>query len=206
VFRAMAERYGESRRNGAEAIYQVFWEQVSKGASTNLAALAKGFKVKNTTLPTAYHDASIALRFLVNCQTTARPYCLEEGPAYAAAAGSNSTPKATHGALGAPPDSLSRQIANDYALNWIGLPVGGAAFDVTVTHDGGAGVLKVSVACRTGTTVTVTPVGTATSSADASTTVDLTTCDAATAVISNVKQTSPTPTKITRTDYTISTA
>ena len=202
VFRAMAERYGEGRRNGAEAIYQVFWEQVSKGASTNLAALAKGFKVKNTTLPTAYHNASIALKFLVNCATTARPYCLEEGPAYTAAAGGN----ANHASLPVVPDSLSRQIANDYALNWIELPVGGAAFDVIVTHDGGAGVLKVSMACRTGTTVTVTPVGTATSSADASATVDTSTCNAATAVISNVKQTSPTPQQVTKTDYTISTA
>lgn len=201
VFRAMAERYGEGRRNGAEAIYQVFWEQISKGASTNLAALAKGFRVKNTTLPTAYHNASIALRFLVNCTTTARPYCLEEGPAYAAAAGGNKN----HAQLTAAPDSLSRQIANDYALNWIGLPVG-AAIDLTVTHDGGAGVLKVSMACRTGSLVTVTPVGTATSTSDASATVDPSTCDAATAVISNVKQTSPTPNSITRTDYTISTA
>ncbi len=147
VFRAMVERYGEGRRNGAEAIYQVVWEQISKGASTNLAALAKGFRVKNTTLPTAYHNASIALRFLVNCATTCDAYCLEEGPSYVAAAGGNRN----HASVGAVAATLSRQIANDYALNWIGLPVG-APFTLTVTHDGGAGVLKVSMACRTGKT------------------------------------------------------
>jgi hypothetical protein len=201
VFRAMAERFGDGRRNGSEAVFQVFWEQISKGATTNLAALARGFKAKNTTLSSAYHDASIALRFLVNCASTPRRYCLEEGPNYP----SGSNPPGNHAALGAVPDSLSRLIPNDYALNWIGLPVVGAPFDLTVTHDGGAGVLRVSVACRTGAAVTVTPVGTATSSADATATVDTSTCGAATAVISNVKQTSPTPNSITRTDYTIQT-
>ena len=202
VFRAMAERLGDGRRNGSETVFQVLWEQISKGQSTNLAALAKGFKAKNTTLPTAYHDASIALRFLVDCSSTPRKYCLEEGPSYASFAGSNGD----HASLGATPDSLSRQIPNDFALNWIGLPVGGAPFDLTVTHDGGAGVLRVSVACRTGGSVTVTPIGTATSSTDANATVDTGACGEATAVISNVKQTSPTPKAITRTDYTIQTA
>ena len=198
VFRGMVERFGEGQRNGSEAIFQVFWEQISKGATTNLAALAKGFKAKNTSLPTAYHNASIALRFLVDCSSTPRRYCLEEGPHYAAATG----PNGDHANLGVS-DSLSRQIPNDYALNWIGLPVGGGTFDLTVTHDGGAGVLKVSVACRAGTSVTVTPIGTATSSTDANATVDTGACGEATAVISNVKQTSPTPKAITRTDYTI---
>lgn len=201
VFRAMAERFGDGRRNGSEAVFQVFWEQISKGASTNLAALAKGFKAKNTTLAAAYHDASIALRFLVNCASTPRRYCLEEGPNNAAAGGPNDD----HANLGAS-DSLSRQIPNNFALNWIGLPTGGGPLGVTVTHDGGVGVLKVSVACRAGAAVTVTPVGTATSSTDANATINTSTCDAATAVISNVKQTSPTPNSITKTDYTISTS
>ena len=201
VFRAMVERFGDGRRNGAEAVFQVFWEQISKGSTTNLAALAKGFKTKGTTLASAYHDASIALRFLVDCSPTPRRYCLEEGPNYELARG----PNADHANLGATPDQLSRQIPNDYALNWIGLPTSGAPFDLTVTHDGGAGVLRVSVACRTGGSVTVTPVGTATSSTDASATLNAGACNEATAVISNVKQTSPTPNSITRTGYTIQT-
>jgi len=203
VFRAMTERFGDGRRNGSEAVFQVFWEQISKGASTNLAALAKGFKAKGTNLATAYHDASIALRFLVNCSTTLRRYCLEEGPVYPT--GPRINDPSDHAALG-PADSLARQIPNDYALNWIGLPTGGGAIDLTVTHDSGAGILRVSVACLSGSGVTVLPVGTATSSADAAATVDTGSCDEATAVISNVKQTSPSPRSITRTDYTIQTA
>jgi hypothetical protein len=97
-------------------------------------------------------------------------------------------------------------VANDLALNWIGLPTGGDV-DLTVTHDAGKGALKVSIACLDGTTVTAIPVGTATSDADVVlNNQDLTLCDEATAVISNVKVTSATPKTITRTDYTISVA
>jgi hypothetical protein len=204
VFRAMAERFGTGVKNGSEKVFQTFWEQISKRASTNLTALAKGFKAKNTTLATAYHDASIALRFTVDCGTTDPRYCLEEGPAYPL--GGLDPHPGDHAVLVGPTDSLVRKVANDLALNWIGLPTT-ANIDLTVTHDGGKGVLKVSIACRAGTTVTVTPVGTATTTADAQILgANLNGCDDATAVISNVKVTSATPKKITRTDYTISVA
>lgn len=202
VFRAMVERFGDGRRNGSEAVYQAFWEQISKGRRTNLAAMARAFKAKNTTLAAAYHNASIALRFLVNCSATARKYCLEEGPRYAAAAGSNHD----HENLGSAPDATSRSIANDLALAWIGLPTAGAPFTLTVTHDGGKGVLRVSVACRTGAAVTVTSAGTATSTKDAVRSIDAGGCDEATVVVSNVKQTSATPSSVTTTNYTVSIA
>jgi hypothetical protein len=195
----MTERFGSGRRNGAEAVVQVFWEQISKGASTNLAALAKGFRVKRSTLGDAYHHASIALRFLVDCSATVRRYCLEEGPFYSAVSGDPND----HANLNAVPDSLSRSIPNDFALNWVGLPTA-AGLDLTITHDGGRGVLRVSIACRNGGAVTVTRVGTATRTRDAALAgVDLSACDEASAVISNVKLTDPTPRSITRTDYTI---
>ena len=203
VFRAMTERFGSGRRNGGEAIMQVFWEQVSKGSSTNLAALAKGFKAKRSKLGDAYHNASIALRFLVDCSATARRFCLEEGPSYSAATGGGTS---DHANLSAAPDSLSRSIPNDFALNWIGLPTA-AGIDLTVTHDGGKGTLRVSIACGTGGAVSVTTAGTATRSADAALAgADLSACDEASAVISNVKLTDPTPRSITRTDYTIAIA
>jgi hypothetical protein len=75
-----------------------------------------------------------------------------------------------------------------------------------VTHDGGRGVLRVGVACLTGGSVSVTPVGTATRSAEAAASnLDLSGCDAASVVISNVKRTAASPSSITRTDYTIET-
>ena len=201
VFRAMAERFGKGERNGSEQVFQVFWEQISKGSTTNLAAMGKGLKNRGTNLATAYHNAATALRFLTDCSATARKFCLEEGPAYSLAAGANDD----HASLGGAPDSVARQIPNDFALNWIGLPTGGGSFDLTVTHDGGMGLLRVSVACRTSGSVTVTSAGTATRTGDAfEPDVAVSGCDEASAVISNVKQTSPTPTSVTRTDYTIS--
>ncbi len=200
VFRAMAERFGTGRRGGSEDVYQAFWEQVSRRASTNLAALGRAFKTTRITLSDAYHDASIALRFLQDCSDTKRRYCLEEGPEYAAFRGGN----ADHVALGSSPDSATRSIANDYALNWIGLPVGGT-YDLAVVHDRGTGRLRVSVACRQGTAVRVTQVGVAKASNDAA--LDGFSpgpCDEVTAVVSNVRQTSPTPRSITKTRYTIS--
>ena len=202
VFRAMAERFGSGQRNGTEAVFQTFWEQISKGSSTNLAALAKAFKAENTTLADAYHGAAIALRFLVDCSATQRKFCLDEGPAYASFTGPNDD----HATLTGASDSLARKIANDLALNWIGLPTA-SGIDLTVTHDGGRGVLRVSVACLTDDAVSVTPVGTATrSDAAVASGLELSGCDAASAVISNVKQTGATPSSITRTDYTIAIA
>jgi hypothetical protein len=202
VFRAMAERFGSGERNGSEAVYQAFWEQIGRGNATNLAALAKAFKSKHTTLAEAYHAAAIALRFLADCSSTPRKYCLDEGPAYEAAAGPNDD----HATLGGAPDSLSRAIPNDFALNWIGLPTA-AGTDLMVTNDSGKGVLRVGVACLAGDAVSVTPIGTATRSDDAARSgLDLSGCDAASAVISNVKMTAATPSSITRTDYTIATA
>jgi hypothetical protein len=199
VFRAMAERFGTGRRGGSEDVYEAFWEQVSRGTSTNLAALARAFKTTRITLSEAYHDASIALRFLQGCSDTKRRYCLEEGPQYAAARGGN----ADHAALASPPDSVTRSIANDYALNWIGLPVDGT-YDLEVVHERGRGRLRVSVACRRGTGVRVTPVGLAKASSDTGLTFTPGPCDEVSAVVSNVKQTAPTPTSITKTRYTIS--
>lgn len=203
VFRAMTERFGSGERNGSETVFQTLWEQISKGSTTNLAALGKGFKAKGTTLADAYHGAAVALRFLVDCSSTPRRYCLEEGPDYAA---SLAGPNTDHANLGAAPDSASRRIPNDLALNWIGLPTGGT-ISLTVAHDGGKGRLRVSVACRTGQSVSVTAAGTATSGDDATLgAIDLSGCDDASAVVSNVKVTDPTPSSITRTDYTIAIA
>ena len=205
VFRAMAERYGTGVKNGSEKVYQTFWELISKRKSTNLKALGRAFKTaENITLAQAFHDASIALRFLVNCSITDPRYCLEEGPAYAAfPVKLQFQHPGDHETLGPPLDSLSTKLANDFALNWIGLPTQNG-LEVRVTHDGGKGVLKVSVICRDGEDVTVKKSATATSTSDADLpNLGLGPCEEATAVISNVKMTSATPKKTTRTDYTI---
>ena len=201
VLRAMSEPFGTGTAGGGEDIYQAFWEQISKGQSTNLAALNKAFKTEGSSLAEAYHDASIALRFLQDCTNTAEPYCLQEGPDYATF-------------LGGPDDMFTlsstdsrsgRKIANDYAMNWVGLPTGENDLPITVDVTNGKGALQISVACLDGDEVTVQPVGKATLANDASASVDTSACDQASAVISNVKMTSPSPKAITKTTYTITT-
>ena len=204
VFRAMTEPFGTGTANGGERIFQTFWEELSKGDSTNLQALNKGFKAKGSSLAEAYHDASIALRFLRNCSSTAEPYCLEEGPAYAA---TFAGPNDDLFNLGASDSATGRQIANDFALNWVGLPAV-SGLDLDVTHQGGKGILEVSIACRTGNAVTVTSVGRATP-ADQVASVsgyDGSGCDEVSAVISNVKMTSASPSSVTKTTYDIETS
>ena len=117
----------------------------------------KGFKAKGTSLAEAYHDASIALRFLRNCSS--------DRPSRTAWRKARPTPRpsparTTTCSTSAPPTRVTgRQIANDFALNWVGLPTV-SGLDLSVTHQGGTGILEVSIACRTGNAVTVTSVGT----------------------------------------------
>jgi hypothetical protein len=204
VFRAMAERYGTGMKNGSEKVYQAFWELISKRKATNLKALGKAFKTaENITLAQAFHDASIALRFNRACSDPR--YCLEEGPDYPLAPPPISIVPhpGDHATLGAADPPLSREIANDLSLNWIGIPTQNN-LEVQVTHDGGKGVLKVSIVCRNGNELSIEGSGTATKTSDVGLpNLDLGGCNDATAVISNVKVTSATPKKITRTDYTI---
>ena len=204
VFRAMTEPYGTGNANGGETIFQTFWEELSKGDSTNLQAMNKGFETKGSSLAEAYHDASIALRFLRNCSSTAEPYCLEEGPAYAA---TFAGPNDDLFNLGASDSVTGRQIANDFALNWVGLPTV-SGLDLSVTHQGGTGLLEVSIACRTGNAVTVTSVGRATPADPVAsvTGYDGSGCDEVSAVISNVKMTSASPSSVTKTTYDIETS
>jgi hypothetical protein len=200
----MTEPFGTGNANGGEKIFQTFWEQLSKGDSTNLQAMNKGFEAKGSSLAEAYHNASIALRFLRNCSSTAEPYCLEEGPAYAA---TFAGPNDDLFNLGASDSATGRQIANDFALNWVGLPTV-SGLDLAVTHQGGTGILEVSIACRTGNAVTVTHVGTATPAHPNLTEAayDGSGCDEASAVISNVKMTSASPSSVTKTTYDIETS
>ena len=201
VFRAMTERFGVGTKTGGEAIMQTFWEQISKGKSTNLAALNRGFKAKGSSLAEAYHDAAVALRFRRNCVATPRRYCLEEGPAYPAGFGSpNDHANATPGS------PVNRPLANNFALNYVGLPSNGP-IDVTVSHRNGVGVFRASIACRIGEQVDVTPMGKASANADATAiNYPAAQCDRASVVISNVKMTSPSPQAVTLSRYRVTVA
>ena len=200
VLRAMAEPFGTGVAGGGEDIYQTLWEEISKERSTNLTALNRAFKAKGSSLVEAYHNASIALRFLESCATTAPPYCLQEGPQYPG--NFTGLPDDMYNlSIGGPVNH--RRIANDFSLNWVGLPSNNDV-DLVVDPAGNGAKLRVSIACLTGNTVTVHTVGTATGPEISLDNLDASLCDAATVVISNVKQTGATPRRMTKTTYDIS--
>jgi hypothetical protein len=191
-------------KGGAENVMQFFWEQLSKEASTNLTAMGRALRSKGTTLAKAYHNAAIALRFNVDCVTTPRQWCLEEGPAYVASQGANhNTGMVT--TIGDP--AYAGKIANDYALDWIGIPTTQGPFDLTVNATTGGGRLRTSVMCLTGSHVSLlapTEVAHGTTNA---TFADLTPvgCTAVVAVITNEHQTKSSPTRITIAKYSLRT-
>jgi hypothetical protein len=201
VFRAMTEQYGGTgTAHGGQRIMRFFWEELSKNVATNTDAFKAAFRSVDSSLATAYHNAGIALRFQMPCAPggTHRPYCLKEANGYRRVHGANAD-DATAG-MGTP---LSGSIANDFATMWVGLPITGP-YPVTLSVTRGVGMLKTSIVCREGTKLIVLDIGTATSGGarhvpDYSTTG----CDEVTAVISNVKETSPSPRRKTLTNYTL---
>lgn len=204
VFRAMTEPFGGSGRAlGGQRVFRAFWEQLSRNASTNSVAFNRAFQSVGSSLASAYHDAGIALRFLIPCGgTTPEPYCLEEANGYTSAAGDDQDHASVAKGTG-----KSFTLANDFATQWIGLPATGS-YDIAIQVTNGDGRLRVGIACRTGATLTVTDLGIATASSS-----DLTVsnypagpCDEVTAVVSNVKMTNPSPVMKTTTNYQVTLA
>ena len=99
------------------------------------------------------------------------------------------------------------KVANDYALDWIGLPAGQGAFDFTLDVTSGGGKLRTSIVCRTADTLSLlAPTEVAKGSTDATfTSVDPTGCDTVVAVITNENQTKSSPKTITNTNYSVTT-
>ncbi|HEY6566914.1 MAG TPA: hypothetical protein VI341_05270, partial [Actinomycetota bacterium] len=133
-------------------------------------------------------------------QTETR-FCLEEGPSYVAIAGPNSD-TASIGSVGA--QLTDEKIANDFALDWVRLPIT-SSISLTVDAQDGGGVLRTSVACRAGQQVTVlSGPSVARGSTDAvHTNVDTSVCNAAVLVITNEHQTSATPSSRSNATYDV---
>jgi plastocyanin len=210
VFRAITERYSAGGAGGGEDVMQRFWELTSQGSGTNLSAMAAALTPEGTTLADAYHAAAVALRFNRACGGGyAYPYCLEEGPQYLTAAGA----PASQGTISSAGGSFSGSVRDNYALNWVKLPSTGP-YDVTLQNkpsgQGGGGQLRGSIACDTGSTISIAAFP-AVVGAGASTTIagfSPTGCLAGTvyAVITNQNQTAPDPSGGTARNYQLSTS
>jgi hypothetical protein len=208
VFRAITERFGTGVAPGGERIFQRYWEAISRGTSDDLAALNAALVPEGPghNLPSAYHSAAVALRFNKACGGGyVYPYCVEEGPRYVAAAG----PPPIQGLIDSVGRGFSGAVRDNYALNWVKLPSTGT-YDVVLRNTSTTGgLLRTSVACDTGTAISVNPLPVA--GAGGTTTLhdfNAGTCMPGTvfAVITNQFQTAADPVSSTARSYTLRTA
>ena len=213
TFRGLTERFGTNAAGAGEDVMQEFWELTSKNEADSLTAmqgaLAKKEPVatrKPIALARGYHDYAIAAKFVKSCAPGgyALPLCFEEGNAYKAAAGGEPAPIGTVPSIGA---GYSGAVEDNYALNWVALPVT-SSYDLTVANTSAGGLLRVSLACDTGTAVALAPVPVTLGPGAASTVPGFNPagCQQAIAVITNESQTAPDPSSSAAQPYTVSTA
>lgn len=148
VLRGLVERLGHGTDGtGSEQAMQDFWESVSREEAGDLGAFREALSVHGIDLASAYGEWALAVKFSRPCDAAyVPPFCIEQGDAYARAAG---LPKAQlHvDSLGA---SVTGSIPDNYSLSWVRLPIDGGPFNVRVRNTSGGGALKVRVACDLG--------------------------------------------------------
>lgn len=186
---------------------QDFWEETSKNTGNNLTAIGTALSNRGTTLADAFHAYAIAVKFNKACGGGyAYPYCFEEGPAYVAAAGSTAVQK-TISTVGGSTSAAS--VEDNYALNWVALPASGGPYDVTLSNTSAGGQLRGTVACDTGTTLSLAPLPVVVG-AGATTTLagfNPSSCVGTPVLaVTNQSQTAANPTSSTARSYQVSTA
>lgn len=201
-FRHVAEHNGGvGVAGGGEDVMQHFWENVGAGQPA-LTAYNNALVAEGTTLADAFHNYALAMRFSKDCGAGyAAPYCFEEGSAYASFVGSL---PAVQGTIAAVPGSYNGTVKNNYAINWVDLPIN-STYQVTLTNTAAGGQLRGSLLCDTGSTFNVAPF-TAVVGAGAATTIgafDATNCTNVVAVITNQEQTAGNPTSCTAQSYSL---
>ncbi|MGH2661891.1 MAG: hypothetical protein ACRDH8_03590 [Actinomycetota bacterium] len=193
VFRAIAERFGTTLPAGSEQLYQRFWESVSQNQGSQLDALGLALGPAGLDLPTAYHDAAVALKFNRGCGGGyVYPYCLEEGPDYVALRG----PTPVHGRVPGIGAKAVGSLPDNYSLNWITLPPGTGPFQAVLKNTSNGGLFRGSVACDTGGQIVNVPLS---GDAGGGKTVTLQSfdpaaCQTLVAVITNITQSGGNPT------------
>ncbi len=154
MFRGLTERFGVGSVGGGEEVMQDFWEETSKSANSNmLPALNTALQNKGTALADAYHDYAIAVKFNKVCGGEyVYPYCLKEGPEYVQEVGDTSV----HGSITAVGGSYTGNLADNYAINWIGLPTSGI-YSISLENTSAGGQFRASIVADTGNMLVITP-------------------------------------------------
>lgn len=164
LLRYAAEQAGGTHvAGGGEDLIQTMWENIS-AQQPALTAFGNALQSKNLALPSFFHEYAIGLKFSRSCGGGyVAPYCLSEGDSYRATAFEEIE---THGALvAASANTFSGAIKDDFAVNWIELPIS-SRFSLTLQNQSAGGSLQASVACDTGSEIQVEPFPNASISGD----------------------------------------
>ncbi len=155
TFRGLTEGFGTGQADQGEQIMQDFWEATSQSSNNKmLTALNDALVKRGTTLAEAYHAYAIAVKFNKACgEGYTYPHCLEEGPAYVAAAGA--TP--IHRQINEVGESFTSTLPDHYALEWTSLPTDTAHYGITFENIDSSGEFRVSLVCDTGTAFNIQP-------------------------------------------------
>ncbi|MCI0393507.1 MAG: DUF11 domain-containing protein [Chloroflexi bacterium] len=155
TWRGLTEQYITGVSGGAEQVMEDFWENMSQSATSQmLPALNAALANRGTNLPDAFQAYAIAARFMKTCNANNNyPYCFREAANYVAMAGV----PANHGSIAGVGSSYNSTLADNYALNWVGLPPGGGPYDVRLANHSNGGILRGSVVCDTGSGLAITP-------------------------------------------------
>ena len=205
TFRGFTERYGTGAADGGEQVMQDFWELTSKNAASNLTAMDAALAARGTTLADAFHAYAVAVKFDRACAGGyALPYCFEEGPAYVGVGGQT----AVHGSIGAVGGNATGSVEDNYALAWVALPPSGSLYDVTLANTSSGGQLRGTVACDTGSGLSLYPLPELAGPGQSSTVAgfDPGPCSSRVAVVTNQARTSPNPTSSALRSFRVSTS
>ena len=205
TFRGLTERFGTGTAGGGEQVMQDYWERISRFQTEgSLTALNQALRNKGSSLPAAYHDYAIAAKFMRTCTAQIPlPFCFQEASGYVAAAGAEPDSQEAIAAVG---DSASGTVEDDYALNWVDLPLG--AYNLTLSKPAAGGALRATVVCETATQLLGVRLPAPITGTGSATVPGLNTagCTAATLVITNESQTSGDPASSAARAYNVTTA
>jgi hypothetical protein len=208
TFRGLTERYGTGTAGAGEQVMQDFWEEVSKETNLDLDAMDVALQNRGTDLADAYHAYAVAVRSSKPCGGGyVLPYCFEEGAGYVADAGLPPT-SGNGGTISTLAGSFSGSVPANYALNWVALPTGLSAYEITMENTSPGGEMRTTIACDTGTSLQLTPMPSVVGAHESTSldSLDPTGCVRVTAVITNQEQTGADAITSIQRSYTIRTS
>jgi hypothetical protein len=186
---------------------QDFWETTSKSTRSNMfSALNSALVKKGSNLADAYHALAITARFTKPCGAGyGYPFCFAEAIGYAGRTGPTALQQ--QGTIATVGASYTGAVVDNYALNWIGLPISNASYTVMLQNTAGGGRLRGSIVCDTGSTLRITPLPAVVGAGAKSmlTNVNTRNCASAVLVLTNQAHTANNPTESSPRSYQIRT-